>query len=66
MPKLEKIFNWDGFINAGYLTCVLHGDNWSNNVMFRYQDNEDGSHVPAEMVMVDWQCARFGHPSIDF
>ena len=64
IPQLEKIWSWEDFIHAGPLTCVIHGDSWNNNLLFRYSKTEDGE-VPVEMVMIDWQIARCGHPSID-
>jgi hypothetical protein len=46
---------------CGPLACVLHGDCWNNNMMYRYDD--DGKVV--EMKLVDWQVPRVGHPATD-
>lgn len=50
-------------MDSGPLTCVLHGDSWSNNILFQYKDEQ--SVTPLEALMVDWQLSRVGHPSID-
>jgi len=63
IPKLEHIWSWDDFIQAGPLTCVLHGDAWSNNLLFHHSTSDGGR--PTEMIIIDWQIARCGHPSID-
>ncbi|KAI9562119.1 hypothetical protein GHT06_013084 [Daphnia sinensis] len=63
LPDLEKIWNWESFMDSGPLTCLLHGDSWNNNILFRYPS--ETSNEPEEMVLIDWQIARFGHPSHD-
>jgi len=62
--NLDNIFNWEKFLDGGTLSCILHGDGWTNNVLYRYETQE--SDEPIEMALVDWQYARCGHPSIDF
>ena len=52
MPTLEE---------CGPLACILHGDCWNNNMMYRYDDN--GKVV--EMKLVDWQIPRVDHPATD-
>lgn len=51
-------------MEAGPLTCLLHGDSWSNNVLFRYAA-DDSSHKPTDMRLIDWQIARIGHSCFD-
>ncbi|EFX85019.1 hypothetical protein DAPPUDRAFT_222817 [Daphnia pulex] len=63
LPELDKIWNWESFMESGALTCLLHGDSWNNNLLFRYLD--ETSEKPEEMLLIDWQIARCGHPSHD-
>ncbi|XP_063932892.1 uncharacterized protein LOC135144750 isoform X2 [Zophobas morio] len=42
--------------NAEAMNVILHGDCWSNNFMYKYED-EDKS-IPTEVVILDWQLAR--------
>ncbi len=63
LPELDKIWNWESFLESGALTCLLHGDSWNNNLLFRYLD--ETSEKPEEMLLIDWQIARCGHPSHD-
>ena len=63
VPKLGEIWDWDSFMNAGPLTCVTHSDSWSNNLLFKYPASD--SHKPLDMVLIDWQLARLGHPAHD-
>ena len=63
IPQLDDIWNWEASLNSGPLTCVMHGDSWSNNILFRYEN--EGSTEPLEMLMVDWQLSRCGHPTLD-
>lgn len=50
-------------MDSGILTCLLHGDSWNNNILFRYPN--ENSEQPEEMLLIDWQIARYGHPSHD-
>ena len=52
VPTLER---------SGPLACILHGDCWNNNMMYRY--DEQGKVV--EMKLVDWQIPRVDHPGTD-
>ncbi len=40
---------------------ILHGDLWSNNIMFKYDDNGDVE----DTVIVDFQICYFGPPVLD-
>lgn len=40
---------------------ILHGDLWSNNIMFKYGDNGDA----VDTVLVDFQICYYGPPALD-
>ena len=61
IPQLERIYDWQRLIRAGVLSCVLHGDSWNNNILFRCDEQQR----PLQVKMIDWQIARCGHPSVD-
>ncbi|KAL0882782.1 hypothetical protein ABMA27_016331 [Loxostege sticticalis] len=42
------------------LNVLLHKDLWVNNIMFRYEKG-----VPANAILIDFQCIRYGPPSFD-
>uniref|UniRef100_A0A1B6MNW4 CHK kinase-like domain-containing protein n=1 Tax=Graphocephala atropunctata TaxID=36148 RepID=A0A1B6MNW4_9HEMI len=56
---------WDMVVEAvksvGELKTLNHADSWTNNFMFRY--NEDGS--IAEIKLLDFQMVRYASPVID-
>lgn len=41
---------------------ICHGDFWNNNMMYRY---EEGSRIPAEICLIDWQLGQFCSPAMD-
>ena len=49
--------------NCGPLACILHGDYWSNNMLFKY--DADDEQKPIQIKMVDFQISRIGHPLSD-
>ncbi|XP_063825994.1 uncharacterized protein LOC135075485 [Ostrinia nubilalis] len=42
------------------LNVVLHKDMWPNNIMFKYENG-----LPANALLIDFQCIRYGPPSFD-
>lgn len=50
----------DTYQTCGLVPCVLHGDFWINNMLFKY---EDGHPIAAKLV--DFQLSRIGHPTSD-
>ncbi|KAF2901787.1 hypothetical protein ILUMI_04403 [Ignelater luminosus] len=45
-------------------SVVLHGDCWTNNMMFKYEDKNDPT-KPTGMCLIDLQLARLGPPVLD-
>lgn len=44
---------------------ILHGDLWSNNMMFSTSQDDDTSSTVMDITFVDWQTARYGSPALD-
>ncbi|XP_068894083.1 uncharacterized protein [Tenebrio molitor] len=40
---------------------ILHGDGWTNNLMFKYDDTK----IPSHVYLVDWQCSGLASPVMD-
>ena len=45
----------------GPLHTLTHGDFWSNNIMFAYDD--DGA--VKDLIIIDYQLVNYGHPAYD-
>ena len=61
--KLDEIFLAPTLQTLGPLACILHGDYWNNNMLFRHDDVEVKK--PLAVKMVDFQIARLHHPLTD-
>lgn len=53
----RKVFD----ATEGYLNCLIHGDLWTNNVMFTYDENNK----PEDALLVDFQMCVWGSPAVD-
>lgn len=40
---------------------IIHGDMWSNNTMFQFDD----TNIPSKACLVDWQISRYASPVLD-
>lgn len=70
MNRMPEIFKIDDLKSSGQLACILHGDFWNNNMLFKYAShNGDVSSVqhdvPVSIKMIDFQVSRIGHPASD-
>ncbi|XP_057377312.1 uncharacterized protein LOC130698641 [Daphnia carinata] len=72
MPEIVLVDNLE---SSGPLACILHGDFWNNNMLFKYAEQsdrpEDGNSenapadIPVSLRMLDFQLSRIGHPLSD-
>jgi len=58
--KLSNFWKAPAFSSLGPMACILHGDCWNNNMLFKYDGAEPVAHK-----MVDFQISRLGHPLTD-
>ncbi|XP_057377316.1 uncharacterized protein LOC130698644 [Daphnia carinata] len=64
--RLPDVIMYDTKENCGPLACILHGDFWNNNMLFKY-DGQQGTNanIPIALKMIDFQISRIGHPISD-
>ncbi|XP_045477847.1 uncharacterized protein LOC123682998 [Harmonia axyridis] len=46
------------------LLIISHGDNWCNNYMFKYKENE-GTSTPTDVFFIDFQLSRLDSPALE-
>ncbi|RZC33919.1 EcKinase, DUF1679, and/or APH domain containing protein, partial [Asbolus verrucosus] len=61
--NIVDIFKDISVENCDY-SAILHGDCWSNNMLFRYQDEGHGK-KPTDIRLIDWQMIKVGSPVCD-
>ncbi|XP_068896004.1 uncharacterized protein [Tenebrio molitor] len=70
MVKLKKYIEnckeifYESISCTGKYFGILHGDCWSNNMMFKYQDPQNHSKVE-DMNLLDFQLCMIGNPVCD-
>lgn len=47
------------------INVLNHGDFWINNMMYKYDDDDDESLRPRDIRLVDLQLVRFSSPCLD-
>ncbi|KAF2897011.1 hypothetical protein ILUMI_09164 [Ignelater luminosus] len=62
--NMDKIFeDVKNAVNDDYVT-VLHGDCWTNNILFKYNDSNN-LNKPISVRFIDFQIAKWGLPVLD-
>ncbi|XP_065571953.1 uncharacterized protein LOC136034604 isoform X4 [Artemia franciscana] len=56
-----KLSDYEALGVFGPMETIIHGDFWSNNMMFKLGDNDK----PSDFRMIDWQASRVEHPVAD-
>jgi aminoglycoside phosphotransferase (APT) family kinase protein len=60
---MSEVVLVDTLESSGPLACVVHGDYWNNNMLFKYADGL--TNIPVSLRMLDFQISRIGHPLSD-
>jgi hypothetical protein len=70
--RLPEVILVDTVKSCGPMACILHGDFWNNNMLFKYADVEGNetestasSSIPVSLKLIDFQMSRIGHPLTD-
>ncbi|XP_046637597.1 uncharacterized protein LOC124315904 [Daphnia pulicaria] len=61
--QMSEVVLVDTLESSGPLACVVHGDYWNNNMLFKYADGL--TNIPVSLRMLDFQISRIGHPLSD-
>ncbi|EFX81341.1 hypothetical protein DAPPUDRAFT_242233 [Daphnia pulex] len=61
--RISEVILVDTLESSGPLGCILHGDYWINNILFKYDVKE--TNIPVSLKMLDFQTSRIGHPLSD-
>ncbi|CAL4072357.1 unnamed protein product [Meganyctiphanes norvegica] len=61
---VNKLKEYYEDVNKHKITCLIHGDAWSNNFMFKEISNENDGQT-FQLQMVDWQMTYWNTPTID-
>ncbi|KAI9561522.1 hypothetical protein GHT06_012481 [Daphnia sinensis] len=65
LQRVHEIVVVDTLESSGPLACILHGDYWLNNMLFKYEDDGELNPALVDFKMIDFQVARIGHPLND-
>ena len=62
---MDEIIAIETMQDCAPIACILHGDFWNNNMLFKYEKNSEGTTVPVSLRLIDFQISRIGHPLSD-
>ncbi|XP_022902172.2 uncharacterized protein [Onthophagus taurus] len=54
----------DSVENTNEYSVILHGDCWTNNFIWKYEDAENPE-LPTKVCILDWQLSRYGSVALD-
>lgn len=64
LPSLkERTFNL--MSSNSLFKCIIHGDFWNNNFMFKYADTPDEQRIIEDIMVIDWGNSSWGVPLFD-
>lgn len=64
-PVLQKFAESLRNTESTKVTCLAHGDFWTNNLMFLNCENNGGETQPKDIMLIDWGITIWRNPLLD-